>query len=40
MSKDPCCAGCDGCVNLLIESLVFIGVFAVAIVSTIWPLVM
>ena len=40
MSKDPCCFGCDGCINLLIESLVFLGVFCAAIAATILPLVM
>lgn len=38
MSKDPCCFGCDGCLNRLLESVAFFGVFCAAIVATIMPL--
>lgn len=40
MSKDPCCFGCDGCVNLLVETAIFVGVFFAAIAATVLPLVM
>lgn len=40
MSKDPCCSGCNGCVNLLIETLVFVGVFFAAIGALVLPLIM
>lgn len=40
MSKDPCCFGCDGCINLLIETAIFVGVFFAAIAATVLPLVM
>jgi hypothetical protein len=40
MSKDPCCFGCDGCVNLLIETLIFVGVFFAAVVATVLPLIL
>ncbi len=40
MSKDPCCFGCDGCVNLLIETVVFVGVFFAAVTATLLPLIM
>lgn len=40
MSKNPCCLGCDGCLNLLIELLVFVGVFFAAIGAVVLPLVL
>ncbi len=40
MSKDPCCFGCDGCVNLLIETVVFVGIFFAAIAATVLPLIL
>lgn len=40
MSKDPCCSGCDGCLNLLLETAVFVGIFFAAIGATILPLVL
>jgi hypothetical protein len=40
MSKDPCCFGCDGCLNLLIETAAFFGVFAVAVGAMVLPLIL
>lgn len=39
MSKDPCCRGCDGCLNLLLEGAAFLAIFGAAVGATIWPLV-
>ncbi|MGD9785151.1 MAG: hypothetical protein AB7E80_09250 [Hyphomicrobiaceae bacterium] len=38
MAKDPCCFGCDGCLNLLIETVVLVGVFFAAVALTVLPL--
>lgn len=40
MSKDPCCFGCDGCLNLLIETVVFVGIFFAAIGAKFLPLML
>lgn len=39
MAKDPCCFGCDGCLNMLLETVVFLSVFCVAIGATVMPLI-
>jgi len=38
MAKDPCCSGCDGCLNLLLEAAALLAVFGVAVGATLWPL--
>ena len=39
MAKDPCCFPCRGCLPLLVETLLYILVFFVAVVATIYPLI-
>ncbi len=39
MAKDPCCFGCDGCLNMLLEVVLFVGVFFAAVAATVLPLI-
>ncbi len=39
MAKDPCCYGCDGCLNALLETVVLFSVFCIAIGATVLPLI-
>lgn len=39
MAKDPCCFGCNGCLNLLIETVAFVAIFFGAVAAVVLPLV-
>lgn len=40
MAKDPCCFGCDGCLNMLLETVALFSMFGIAIGATVLPLIM